>query len=82
MNDQARYWFFLKKVHERLTILFQHNVPNRIPIEEADEQLYKEMHIWFLKSDLFSASDPKIYDNSAEQLSILNELSGGIELED
>lgn len=81
MNESKRYWFFLKKVHERLTILFQHNVPNKIGLEEADEQLYKEMYEWFCKSDLFSAGDSKFHDITSEQLSIYEQITDGTDID-
>jgi len=79
MDDSKLFWFFTKKVHERLTIFFTHKLPNRMELDETDEQMLKEMFIWYQQSDLFSASEPIMSDSDLTQLTILEEIAKGKE---
>lgn len=51
------FWYFMRKVNERLTILFVNNLPNKMELEPLDEQMLREMYEWFCDSDLFQPSD-------------------------
>jgi len=56
-ENPKEYWYFLGKVNERLTILFQHKVPNHFDVDEQDEQLLRELYDMYVLSDLFQPSD-------------------------
>ena len=80
MDDAKLFWFFTKKVHERLTIFFTHKLPNRMELDDTDEQMLKEMYNWYQQSDLFSAAEPVMSDEDLTQLTILEELAKGTEV--
>ena len=66
MNDNKHYWYFIRKVNEKLTILFQHKIPNHMDVDETDEQLLKELYEMFSQSELFMPTDEELAE--AEQL--------------
>jgi len=81
MEENKKYWFFVRKVHEKLTIFFNHKLPNKIELDEIDEQVFKEMYEWYTKSELFSASEPILSLEPPEQTDIFAEFSRGIEVD-
>ena len=77
MNESKEFWFWLRKINERLTILFQHKVPNKMELDELDEEVIKNLYVMFLKSDLFTASEPPLAEELIAQLTIMEEIEGG-----
>lgn len=77
LRDDKRFWFFLKKVNERLSIFFQHKLPNKMELDEVDEQVFREMYEWFSTTDLFSATDDHVSDELATTLTIFEEINNG-----
>lgn len=55
MVDIPAYWRFLLKVRERLILIVDNNIRNRLPLEEVDEQVLVEMFEWYMRSDLFQS---------------------------
>lgn len=51
------FWFYLRKINERLEILFKHKVPNHFDLDEADEALLFECYQMYKKSSLYQPSD-------------------------
>jgi len=60
----------LVKVHERLTIMFDHNLRNKVDPCESDVMLLEDLYRWY---DTSSLDFTELYDDEAEdgpQLSI------------
>lgn len=49
-KDNERFHAFCLKIKERLTIIFDHNVANKIDLIEEDVLMLKEMKEWYDKS--------------------------------
>jgi hypothetical protein len=56
-DNPDNFWYFLRKINERLTILFNNKVPNHFELDDNDEQLLKELYETYCQSDLFQPSD-------------------------
>lgn len=52
-----QFWYFLRKVNERLEILFKHKVPNHFELDETDEALIFDLYKLFKESSLFQPTD-------------------------
>lgn len=55
--DEKHFWYFLKKVHERLTIIFEHKLRNKMELDDVDEAIIKDLYITYSNSDLFQTDD-------------------------
>jgi uncharacterized protein YfkK (UPF0435 family) len=56
-DNPDNFWYFIRKVNERLTIIFNNKVPNKFELDDADEQLLKELYEMYCQSDLFQPED-------------------------
>ena len=77
MNDSKMYWFFVRKVHERLTIILEHKVRNHMELDDADEELLKEIYEFYSRSDLFSPTDKELAEDTPIDIDIMTDLQGG-----
>ena len=77
MNDSKMYWFFVRKVHERLTIILEHKVRNHMELDDADEELLKEIYEFYSRSDLFSPTDAELAEDTPIDIDIMTDLQGG-----
>lgn len=55
--DEKQYWYFLRKVHERLTIIFEHKLRNKMELDDSDELILKDLYIAFSNSDLYQTDE-------------------------
>ena len=77
MNDSKMYWFFVRKVHERLTIILEHKVRNHMELDDADEDLLKEIYEFYSRSDLFAPTDAELAEDTPIDIDIMTDLQGG-----
>lgn len=62
------FWAFLMKIRERLILIVDNNVRNHIPLEDIDEQVLKELYVWYIKTDLFQDDTNKEPETATQSL--------------
>ena len=56
-DNPENFWNFLRKVNERLSILFQNKVPNHYDLDETEEELIRCLYELYVNTNLYQPAD-------------------------